>query len=336
MAALGDKFEHQAQVDALEQTAQRLQRELAQAKAKSEALVKAVKEAAFEAAVVTGRPKPVPRRKAKDSDGEPEEAVLHLTDWQLGKRTADYDTEVCIERIRTVVEKARRITDIQRKDHPVPGATVMFGGDHVEGVSIFPGQAYEVDSTSYAQLMAAAGLMSEVVLTLLQDFDHVTVHSVPGNHGRIGRRGDMPRHDNLDNIAYAIARNQLAGQDRVTWEENLSWYAHVVIGRWSSLLVHGDQVKNVAGTPMFALARRATAWSSSMPFKWTDMFVGHYHQNLVLQLPSGGMVRMTPATESSSEFASEFMAAKGRPGQRLLYVHPGNGTVTSEYLIWLD
>lgn len=189
MGALGDKFEHQAQVDALEQTAQRLQRELAQAKAKRTALVSAIKEAAFEAAVVTGRPKPVPRPKAKAGDGDVEEAVLHLTNWLLGKRTEEYDTDVCIKRVRTVVDRVRRITDIQRKDHPIPGCTVLFGGDHIEGVSIFPGQAYEVDSSSYAQLMAASGLMAEVVLSLLQDFDHVTVHTVPGNHGRIGRPG---------------------------------------------------------------------------------------------------------------------------------------------------
>lgn len=336
MGALGDKFEHQAQVDALEQTAQRLQRELAQAKAKRTALVSAIKEAAFEAAVVTGRPKPVPRPKAKAGDGDVEEAVLHLTDWQLGKRTEEYDTDVCIKRVRTVVDRVRRITDIQRKDHPIPGCTVLFGGDHIEGVSIFPGQAYEVDSSSYAQLMAASGLMAEVVLSLLEDFDHVTVHTVPGNHGRIGRRGDMPREDNLDNIAYAIARNQLQGQDRLTWEENLTWYAHVVVGNWSSLLVHGDQVKGVSGTPMFGIARRATAWSSSMPFEWQDMFIGHYHQNIVLTLPSGGQVRMTPSTESGSQYASEFMAARGRPGQRLVYVHPEKGTVTGEYMIWLD
>lgn len=125
MGALGDKFAHQAQVDALEQTAQRLQRELAQAKAKRSALVSAIKEAAFEAAVVTGKPKPVSRPKANAGDGDAEEAVIHLCDWQLGKRTESYDTDVCIERVRHVVDRVRRITDIQRKDHPIPGCMAL-------------------------------------------------------------------------------------------------------------------------------------------------------------------------------------------------------------------
>ena len=45
---------------------------------------------------------------------------------------------------------------------------------------------------------------------------------------------------------------------------------------------------------------------------------------------------MTPALESDSQYASEFMASRGRPGQRCLFVHPERGIVTGEYLIWVD
>lgn len=337
MSALADEIALRERVSELEQTAQRLQRQLAAAKGKNGALVEAVKTAAHEATMIVGRPKPVPLKKRPPGKGHPEEALIHFTDWQLGKRTSSYNTEVCIARVRHVVERVRRITAIQRRDHPVPGCTVMLGGDGLEGGGgIFPGQAFEVDSSSYSQLMTLAGLLVEVVLTLLKDYETVTVYAVHGNHGRIGRRGDLPREDNLDNIAYAIARNQLADQTRVIWEENTGWYANVVIGEYSAMLVHGDQIKGVAGAPMFAIARRGTAWASSMPFAWSDLFLGHYHQAISVTLPSGGQVRMTPSTESGSEYASEFMASRGRPGQRLLFVRPDRGTVTGEYMIWLD
>lgn len=338
MPALADDIDNSKRIAELERTARRLQQQLAQAKAKTAELVGAVYEAAHDAAVVAGVPKPVPYKKQKAGKGDPEEAVCIFTDWQLGKRTESYDSDICVARIRHVVERVRRITEIQRKDHPVPGCTVVFGGDHVEGTSIFEGQAWEVDSTGYQQLLTAAHLMAEIVLTLLQDFEHVTVHSVHGNHGRLGRRGQMPREDNLDLIAYAIARSHLAGQDRVTWKENTRWYDHVQIGNLSALLVHGDQIKGyTAGTPASALARRFTAWSSSMPFEWTEAWVGHYHQNIVVTLPNGAMVRMTPSVETGSVFAAEMMgAASAKGGQRLLFAHPANGTITSEYMIWLD
>lgn len=340
--ALGDDINAEARVAELEATARRLQRQLAQEKAKTSELVGAVYEAARDAAIVTGTPKPVPPPKAKVGKGDAEWAVAHFTDWQLGKIAGQpgapdyYDPDVCAERVRHVVDRIRRITDIQRKDHPVPGIAVLFGGDMVEGVSIYPGQAYEVDSSGYSQLMQASALMAEVVMSLLADFDEVRVYSVHGNHGRMGRRGDYPREDNLDNIAYAIARQHLAGQERVTWAENLSWYEHVQVGEWSGLLIHGDQVKGWSGTPAAGLARRATAWSSSLPFTWSDCFLGHYHQRLVLTLPSGAQVRMTPSTESGSQYAAEMMASRGKPGQLLLMVHPDHGRVTGEWMVWLD
>ena len=333
-----DELEADRRIEELERTARRLQRQLAAAKAKTEELVHAVKEAAHDAQTIAGKPKPVARlKRTKPGKGDAEHALVHLTDWQLGKHTAEYDSDLCVQRVRYVIDRVRRITEIQRKDHPVDDVTVMFGGDHVEGVGIFPGQAFEVDSTGYSQLITASNLMAEVVLTLLQDFERVHVHSVHGNHGRIGRKGDYPRVDNLDLVAFEIARQQLADQDRVVWPENLHWYDEVEIGNYRALLVHGDQIKGFSGTPAFAIARKMTAWSSgAIPFDFTDAFLGHYHQNLVLTLPNGGQVRMTPSTESGSQYASEFMAAQGRPGQRLLFVHPENGVVTSEWMVWLE
>ncbi len=338
MPALGDEIEQQRRLDELERTCNRLQRQLSDAKAKTAELVDAVVQAAHDAQLIAGKPKLIPAPKGRSGAGDAEWALVHLSDWQLGKRTEDYDTDVCIERVKYVVDRVRRITAIQRKDHPVPGCVILFGGDMVEGGGgIFPGQAYEVDSTGYAQIMAASNLMAEVVLAMLSDFEHVQVYSVHGNHGRIGRRGDLPREDNLDLIAYALARGQLSEQDRVTWNLHSHWYEHVVIGNYEALLCHGDQVKGYSGTPAFAIGRKATAWSSgALPVSFTDLYIGHYHQNLVLTLPNGGQVRMVPSTESGSQYASEFMAAKGRPGQRLVYVHPERGHVTSEYMVWLD
>ena len=338
MSGLGKEVALEVRCDELAQTCAHLQRQLARAKGKSADLVAAVERAARDAAIVTGIPTAAPPpKKQKPSKHDEEVCVIHATDWQLGKVSETYSTEICIQRIRTVVERVRRITRVQRADHPVRHCVVMFGGDHVEGNGIFPGQTHEVDSTSYAQLFAATNLMVETILSLLEDFETVEVYSVPGNHGRIGRKGDEARETNLDNIAYGFARMQLANQTRLTWHDHGHWYQQVVIGKYEALLVHGDQVKSFGGTPAFAIARKATAWSSgAIPVSFTDVFIGHYHQNLVVTLPNSGQVRMTPATESNSQYASEFMASKGRPGQRCLFVHPERGVVTGEYMIWLS
>lgn len=341
MPALADDIDDQRRLEELERTARRLQRQLAQAKAKSAELVEAVMEGAKEASLITGLPKPVPRPKAQAGKGDPEWAVVHFSDWQMGKVAGAkgsrdyYDMEVCATRVRYVVERVRRITAIQRKDHPVPGCQVLFGGDMVEGVNIYPGNAHEVDSTTYEQIMAASKLMAEVVLTLLQDFDEVRVASVHGNHGRFGRRGDYPREDNADHIAYALARAQLTQQDRLTWNENLHWFERVDIGNWTAVLVHGDQIKGWSGTPLAGLLRRGSAWATSMGFEWSDLFLGHYHQRAIMTLGNGAAVRMVASTETGNEYAAE-LGARGRPMQALVYVHGERGRVTGEYPIWLD
>ena len=343
MRRLTDDINDAQRADELQATCERLQRQLAKAKAKTGDLVEAVERAARDAAVIVGKPAAVKLLKThKAGDGDPEWAVLHSCDWQLGKRCGVpgdddyYDTDVTIERVRYVVERVRSITALQRKDHPVVGCAVLFGGDMLEGVSIFPGNAFEVDSSAYAMVMAASSLMAESILTLLQDFEEVRVYSTSGNHGRLGRKGDMNREDNLDLIAYALARAHLANQPRVKWDENLHWYDHIRIGNFSALLVHGDQVKGWSGIPAAGLARKATAWSSSLPVEWSDLFLGHYHQRMILTVPNGAQVRMTGALESGSQYAAEMMAAHGRPNQSLVFVHPERGRVTGEYPIWLD
>ena len=323
----------------------RLQRSNARLKAKEADLVEAVYQAARDAAVTVGKASPVPR-PTRDRRKSPEVALLHMTDWQMGKSTYSYSTEVCQQRVRTAVAKTVRLAEIQRADHPVRECHLMLGGDLVEGVSIFPGQPFEVDSTAFAQVFAATALVESVVLSLLEAFESVTVIDVAGNHGRIGRKGDMPRGDNLDRIVCRIARERLLGLDigprgqvqaRLTWEPNDKWYAITEIGAYRALLVHGDQIKSFGGNvPAYGIMRKANAWATGVTEPFTDMYLGHMHQEMTLTMANGGRVYMTPSTESGSEYAREFMGAHGRPGQRLHFIDPSAGRVTAVYMLHLD
>lgn len=334
---LSDEIDLAAENGELRAANQRLQRALQRAKAKEADLVEAVYTAARDAAVAVGRASVV-TRPARDRRRSPEVALLHLTDWQLGKQTESFDTDIAKERVRTVTRKTVKLTEIQRADHPVPACAVMLGGDLVEGVSIFPGQAYEVDSTAFTQVFEAAGLVEEVILTLLKSFERVQVYDVAGNHGRIGRKGDMPRGDNLDRIVCKIARDRLTDQPRLIWDEQDGWYRIVEVGAYKAMLVHGDQIKSFGGNvPAYGVLRKANSWQAgAIPESFQDLWLGHMHQPMQLQMANGGLVRMTPSIESGSAFAREFMGAHGKPGQRLAFVSPDRGIVTAEYLLEVE
>lgn len=333
---LGDQIAAEQRVAELEKAAKSLQRQLAAAKTKHADIIDAVERGAREAGVIVGAAKPVKPPRRKSRAGDREIALLHLTDWQLGKQTDSYDSDIAVERIERCAAKVLRLVDIQRAAHPVDEIVVMLGGDMVEGI-LFPGAAYEIDSSTFDQVFTAAGAIRGLLLSLLADFTTVRVHSVNGNHGRIGKRGDNPRGDNWDRVLYRIVRDSLADQSRLVWDDPVSWYDIVTVGDYRALLVHGDQVKSFGGnTPAFGIMRKSTAWSSGVTEHFDDVYIGHFHSVMTLQLPNGGRVFMTPSLESGSEYAREFVAARGRPAQRLHLVDPDRGRVTAEYVIWLD
>jgi hypothetical protein len=334
---LADEVEQAKVIQELKGANARLSRALARKTDKTADLIEAVYQAAKDSALVVGRPGIIPP-PPRDRRRSPEAALLHLTDWQLGKVTETYSVEVCQERVRTAVQKTIKLTEIQRADHPVRECHVMLGGDLVEGITIFPGNHWEIEASMFEQVFTAAALVEQVVSTLLGAFERVTVWEVSGNHGRLGRKGDAPRGDNWDRVVGKVARDNLAGNDRLTWHEPEGWYQVVVIGEYRALLVHGDQVKSFGGNvPAYGVLRKANAWQAgAIPEKFGDVYLGHMHQPMALQMSGGHMAYMTPSTESSSAYAREFMGALGRPGQRLHFIDPRRGRETASYLLWLD
>lgn len=335
------EFEALTELAELRQVASDLQTRLRQSKARTADLVKAAHDGAREAVLVLGNPPavPVPLKDKRTSDEEV--ALLHLSDWQLGKTTESYDTEVAVSRVEALGAKLEKLVLIERADHPVREIHNMLGGDMCEGASIFPGQAFEIDSGLFRQVFHCVGALEGLMRHQLSLFETVHCWEVSGNHGRLGRRGDMPREDNADLFIYREARERMRPyeeQGRLVWHERQHWYSLVEIGGYRALLVHGDQVKQFGGnTPAFGIARKVNAWASGVVEPFTDAYMGHFHQPLVLPLSNGkGRTFVNPSLESDSQYAKEFVAASGTPGQRLNFVDPVRGRVTSERIVWLD
>mgnify|MGYP003109488000 FL=1 len=334
---MSDDFELAAEVDELRRALARQQRATRKARSRTEMLVEAVYRAATDAQLAIGRvsvSKP-PARDRRKSAGEV--ALVHATDWQLGKLTSDYSIELCEERIRRFAHKVLSLTEVQRAAHPVREAHVMFGGDMVEGVAVFPGQPFEVEAHLFEQLFRCSALLEEFVRILLTGFDRVDVTCEFGNHGRLGRKGDMPAGDNVDRMAYRIAGDRFAGDERVSWRTTGDWYQIVEVGNYRALLIHGDEIKSFGGnTPAFGILRKCNQWATGVVPDFSDAYMGHFHTPMTLTMANGGQIYVTGSPESENGYAKEFVAATGRPSQRLHFVDPEGGRVTASYLVWLD
>lgn len=316
-------------------------RELDRARATRAELVDAVYRAASDAARALTIP-PVASPPKDRRRGRPEVAVVHLSDWQLGKRTPTYGSDIAEARIGLLAEKVIRLTAIQRADHPVRECRVWLLGDLIEGELIFPGQAHRLDASLYRQVTVdGPRILGDFLRRMLATFDRVHVTAVIGNHGAIGGpyRREMHPESNGDTMLYRITE-QVVRDARLTWsiadpEGERGWYALDDIGAYRALLFHGDQIRGgFAGMPWYGFYKKVLGWRQVIG-DFTDAACGHWHQAASLPL-NEVVVRVNGSTESDNTYALENLAAAGRPCQWLTYVDPERGRVTSEYRVWLD
>lgn len=334
-----DKMDIEAEVHELRKALQRTQKQLQQTKQRTDELVEATIQAAHDAVLALGKTPPVKEVAPDKRKSKPEVALWHMTDWQGAKRTTSYDSEVMRKRVMDFAQKAVKITDIQRADHPVKECVIMFGGDMVEGLFNFPTQAFEIDATLFEQYVTVSRLLVDVVRYALSNYEKVTVVPEWGNHGRIGnKRDNVPRSDNFDRMCYELARQLLSGEKKLNWQECPEDIQRVQIGNYKALLIHGDEVGRNGFASPSAIVQHANRWrSGAYDWDFRDIYIGHYHTHAEWPMANGqGSVYQTGSTESDNRYAGVMLAASATPSQRLHFVDPEKGRVTAGYKIWLD
>ena len=317
-----------------------LLRQLDKAKTSREDLVDAYYRAARESFSALNLP-PVAKPSRERRRGKPEVAVVMLSDWQLGKKTPSYNSEVCEQRVQKLADKVRRLTAIQRTDYPVTSIHVWDLGDLAEAELMFPGQAHRIDASLFRQVSVdGPRILGSFIRSMLADFDHVEFQHVDGNHtfGGTQRREYHPE-DSADRMIVENVRLMLGSDKRLTIHDpaddgERNWVAIDHIGNYSCLLFHGNQIRGgFAGFPWYGLGRMVLRWHKALgPFK--DAALGHFHTLAECDI-NGIMARANGSTESTNTYALEELASMGSPSQRVMYVDPADGIVTSEFKVWL-
>lgn len=326
----------------LKKALNRALRQLDEAKNKNADLVAAVYRAARDAAHGVDY-RPVKKPPADKRKAENETAISPLADWQLGKVTPSYSSEVCAERIARLGDKVAELTAIQRRDHPVPDARVYLMGDLVEGELIFPGQAHRIDASLFRQVMLdGPQILGDYLRRMLGIFERVHVEGVIGNHGAIGGRSRRESHPetNADSMLYETTRLMLVDEDRLTWGPNRvegerKWFAVDEVRGKRFFLFHGNQVTGgFAGHPWYGFGKKLGGYYQLYgPFDYA--LSGHFHTTIRATYPGSGEVIHwgSGSPESDNTYAAEMLAASGSPAQWLLFVSAGG--VSAEYEVRL-
>ncbi|KPI09897.1 hypothetical protein OV450_3388 [Actinobacteria bacterium OV450] len=284
-------------------------------------------------------PVPAPVSTQRYAIEDEEYCVALLSDLQTGKLTPDYNSTVARERVMLYARKIVQLADIQRLHHPVRHCVVPMLGDMVEGVDIFPGQQWLIDSTLYDQLFnTTPALLADFLRYLLAHFETVTAYCVDGNHGRIGRRGQFGPSDNADRMLYRIVAMLLRDEPRFELhmtdpQGERNWYQIMELGNYSALLIHGDQIRGSMGYPFYGLGKKVHSWGSGglgRGVDFQDIMLGHYHQ--LARIPLNHRTAWANgSTESTNTFAAETLAGQSEPSQWLLFCDPDKGRITASY-----
>ena len=155
-----------------------------------------------------------------------------------------------------------------------------------------------------------------------------------------GRKGQYSQASNADKMVYRMVQLSLEGTPGITFKlpeaSDNAWYTVDEIGRYSCLLVHGDEFGGSAagGFPSSRMATKCTRWctcgmSGEMP-SFKDVAHGHYHHVTTHTLANGAVVRGAGSIESGNDFALRVCAASAQPSQRMMFVDPVAGKVTCE------
>lgn len=285
-----------------------------------------------------------PPRPARDRRRREERtAVLHVSDLQLGKRTATYDLEVAGARLHQLAEITAKITETQRSAYKIEECRLYLGGDLVEGERIFRGQAHLIDRSLLGQAVREGpALVVRLILDLLATFRTVHVIAVSGNHGRV----DFEAHPetNWDTVAAEIVRTTLLGspdhprlelEDRLTFHVSTDWH-HVdrMPGGWGNLLIHGHQIRGgFAGFPWYGAGRKALGWFQVVREPWDYLWLGHFHTAAMATINYTEW-RANGTTESGNDYAAAELASAGYPSQRLAFFNAEHGLV-QEHVVYL-
>jgi hypothetical protein len=282
----------------------------------------------------------IPKAPAKQGRKPSEEvAFMHLSDTQLGKETASYNSEIGCRRILDYFRKCIHLTDIRRNGATIKEVHLALGGDIIEGESIFGHQPHLIDQCVYDQAcQTAPAVIAEGILLLLAHFERVKVVCVPGNHGRSGdKHGTNHPRSNWDNVVYSTLRAMLLGPPSSPRKDPELKRLEIVLADdyyvvdriydWGLLIVHGDQINGGGGGfPLAGTVKKMVGWSDALDKAWDYLYFGHFHT-----YQSGTLNHRqwfcNGTTESDNLFAQEKLAATGPASQRLQFYSKDYGVI---------
>lgn len=234
--------------------------------------------------------------------------TLVISDTHIGKLTETYNSQIAINRICWLIRQAAIDAEDYYKD--VHTFNIVFAGDIVDGISIYPKQSFYIDNTLLSQVFDGIAQISETIAWVSCRFGNVNIFGTYGNHGRISKYYDELSNvdlmflralelgcQNLSNVKFAISNQSL-----FTFK----------LGKYNAMVAHGHDVAGGAAT---AINNRVMRWLATEEYKNIDLFIfGHFHTPINYSCQRAYVV-VNGSTVSGDRYAIEKMGLSAAPSQ---------------------
>jgi transposase-like protein len=226
--------------------------------------------------------------------------------------------------------------------HRIEEFLIPLGGDLVEGLDIFAGQAWQLDKDPAVQSRDLAALLANALIALIRflkeeiGVERVGVLAVPGNHGKVGgkRAGATPTTLSWDWLTVEILQLHLAGQPIDLWVNEPSGALLFESLDHTFLMIHGDEIKGHSGIPFYGLTKFDGRAMRLARVVYDYCLLGHHHQQSAIPNGSGGEFLMSGDWIGGNNL-SKFLVGATRPQQRLMFTSRRWG-ITEQIPIYLE
>ena len=235
-----------------------------------------------------------------------------------------YNRKIAEQRLGRWTEKVLEMSRDYVAGITMDGVVVCLGGDLISG-DIHEELAETNETTSLDTIVYWAPILAGSLQVLADHFGKIHVPCVVGNHGRTTRKPRMKLRvkTNLDWLLCTMIANQVAGDDRITWDIPESADCLFEIYDTKILLTHGDQVRGGGGGlgGLFAPLFRFKA-KKRVNTEFDLLMLGHFH-TLILA-PTSGFV-CNGSLKGPDEFSRLMNFPDEEPQQAFLVCTPEHG-----------
>lgn len=253
--------------------------------------------------------------------GQGSTVVLPLYDVHIGhtfnKAYGQYGIDLFAQQAVDLQTRLMRDLDGLSHSRDLKKLVVVFGGDIIEGRTIFKGQSKE-SMPLREQICTGSQVMVDALLApLVKAFPSVDIFAVPGNHGRLGDKGELEKvDDNLDIIFTEFIKLQLRGTDHLDWHSPEAPYSYFNLHGFNFLASHGDGFKSWGGIPFYGASKNHGKMQNFLHNIIDVLLVGHHHSPADFNLGWGRVIMMNNWA-GPSEFCAA-LALGGYPSQKVI------------------